>query len=414
MHWRHLPLPIDTTARGSYLPFGNGRSYGDSCLNRSGALIDAKGLNRLIHFDRDTGVIRCESGVLLSDLMTQVVPAGWFPAVVPGTQFVTVGGAIANDVHGKNHHREGTFGCHVSRFELLRSNGQRLLCSPHENTDWFQATIGGLGLTGFITWAEITLRRVAGPHLLQSQHKFSGLDAFFELSESSDQDYECTVAWIDCLAASPRGVFIRANHAETVSGKEVRKPARSLVIPATPPLSLVNRASAVVFNHLYYRKPRRATDTPIDHERFFFPLDSIRQWHRIYGPRGFLQYQCVVPLEDGKTAINAIMEMIRAGPVASFLGVLKVFGNRSSGGLLSFPRAGITLAVDFPNRGAVLFDQLERLDELTRSAGGAVYPAKDARMSAKSFQCFFPDWERFAPLVDPSFSSDFWRRVSGR
>ena len=217
MHWRHLALPIDTTGTASYLPFGNGRSYGDSCLNQAGYLIDARGLDRFIDFDPDNGVIRCEAGVLLSIILDKVIPSGWFLPVVPGTQLVTVGGAIANDVHGKNHHRAGTFGCHVRCFELLRSDGERLLCSPEENPEWYHASIGGLGLTGLITWAELTLKKISSRHLIQSHQKFSALDTFFELSESSDQVYEYTVAWIDCLAKSARGIFFscqscRGNH----------------------------------------------------------------------------------------------------------------------------------------------------------------------------------------------------------
>ena len=339
-----------------------------------------------------------------------VIPAGWFLPVVPGTQLVTVGGAIANDVHGKNHHGAGSFGCHVRCFELLRSSGERLVCSPDQNSDWYRASIGGLGLTGLITWAEVALKKVSNPHLIQSHQKFSGLDAFLELSESSGPENEYTVAWIDCLAKSPRGAFLRANHAE---GSVTVDPPGSLVMPLTAPLSLVNRASINGFNTLYYRKPRPASGTPIHYERFFFPLDSLAEWHRCYGPKGFLQYQCVIPVEDGGSAINTIMAAARASAVPSFLGVLKIFGPRVSGGMLSFPRPGITLALDFPNRGAALLEQLEEFDAITRSAGGAVYPAKDARMSADSFRCFFPAWESLKAFVDPSFSSDFWRRVSG-
>ena len=203
--WRHRLLPVDPTDERTYLPFGNGRSYGDSCLNREGQLIDVIGLDRLIHFDRDRGVIRCEAGVLLRDLLRHVIPAGWFLPVVPGTQLVTVGGAIANDVHGKNHHHAGSFGCHVRCFELLRSNGERFECSPGENSDWFHATVEGLGLTGVITWAEIDLKKVASPDVVQSHRRFNGLTEFFALSGSSDRDDEYSVAWIDCLAKSPAG-----------------------------------------------------------------------------------------------------------------------------------------------------------------------------------------------------------------
>ncbi len=259
MHWRHQPLPAETPP--TYLPFGNGRSYGDSCLNHHGCLIDARPLNRLIHFDRDNGVICCEAGVLLSEILDHVIPAGWFLPVVPGTQLVTVGGAIANDVHGKNHHRAGAFGCHVRCFELLRSDGERLVCSPTENIDWYRATLGGLGLTGFITWAEVDLKRVTSPHLNRSRQKFVGLDNFFRLNETADQDHEYTVAWVDCLAKTVRGIFIRANHAKAVTPGT--KPPRSLALPITSPVSLIGRASATAFNTLYYHLSRALSEAPI-------------------------------------------------------------------------------------------------------------------------------------------------------
>lgn len=349
--------------------------------------------------------------MLLAEILELVIPTGWFLPVVPGTKLVTVGGAIANDVHGKNHHRAGSFGFHVRCFELLRSDGERLQCSPTENADWYRATVGGLGLTGFITWAEIELKRVTSPHLRQSQQKFTGLDHFFRLNEAADQEHEYTVAWVDCLAKTTRGIFIRANHDETAT--TVTKPPRSLGFPIISPVSLIGRASATLFNTFYYHLSPTLTETPIHYERFFPPLDSMGDWHRIYGPSGFLQYQCVVPLDDGELVIEELVRSVRTGPVPSFLGVLKILGARVSPGMLSFPRPGITLALDFPNRGEPLLEQLERLDALTRAAGGAVYPAKDARMSRPSFECFFPDWEGFLPFVDPSFSSDFWRRVTG-
>ena len=202
MLWRHEDFPRDAIdAAGSVLPFGNGRSYGDSCLNDGGALIDTRALDRFIQFDPESGVLRCEAGVLLSDILDLVLPRGWFLPVTPGTQYVTIGGAVANDIHGKNHHRAGTIGCHVTAFELLRSDGSRLLCSEIENSDWFRATIGGLGLTGIITWVEFLLKPVMSPYMLEETIRFANLDEFFELTTASDQTFEYTVAWIDCIAS---------------------------------------------------------------------------------------------------------------------------------------------------------------------------------------------------------------------
>ncbi len=305
LHWRTLPLPIPADSQATYLPFGKGRSYGDSCLNATGLLLDTRGLDRFIAFDPLEGILRCESGVLLSEILALTVPRGWFPPVVPGTKFVTVGGAIANDIHGKNHHSAGTFGCHVRRLELLRSDGQRIVCSPSENTEWFQATIGGLGLTGLVLWAEIALKRIDNATMDVETIRFSQLDDFFELSADSDRQYEYTVAWIDCMAKGRhlgRGLFIRGNHA--APDVEPLDPPRRLVsIPMDLPVSLINRWSARVLNSIHYRMQLRPRSPDLEHyEHFFFPLDGIRHWNRLYGPRGFLQYQCVVPLGEGRSA----------------------------------------------------------------------------------------------------------------
>src|SRR5262245_57806098 len=215
LRWKHEALPPPVCAK-SFLPYGNGRSYGDSCLNDGGVLLDTHGLDRFIAFDPETGILRCEAGVLLADILEFSVPRGWFVPVTPGTRFVTVGGAIANDVHGKNHHRAGTFGCHVRCFELLRSDGSRTVCSPRENRELFASTIGGLGLTGVIVWAEIVLIPVSGPLIAYEDIRFDGLDEYFELSSRLEEDYEYTAAWIDCLAAGKtlgRGIYTVGNHA---------------------------------------------------------------------------------------------------------------------------------------------------------------------------------------------------------
>lgn len=394
----------------SVLPHGNGRSYGDSCLNEGGVLLHTQGLDRFIAFDPVSGILRCEAGVLLHHILQLVVPRGWFLPVTPGTRFVTVGGAIANDVHGKNHHLAGTFGAHVRCFELLRSDGSRLACSPTDHPDWFGATLGGLGLTGMVTWAELQLRPIANPWIAAETLRFTSLESFFELSAQSDRDYEYTVAWIDCLAARGRGLFMRGNVAAALPEQCPRPPGRHLSVPFTPPLSLIGKASLRAFNAVYYRKARQGAAT-VHYEPFFYPLDSIAAWNRIYGPRGFLQYQCVLPPTGGAEALRTILARISASGSGSFLAVLKQFGSAVSPGWLSFPRPGVTLALDFPNRGRPTFDLLADLDAVVAEAGGALYPAKDARMPGSLFRQAYPAWERFSDYVDPRFSSSFWRRV---
>lgn len=409
---RHRPLPV---VKGSMLPYGNGRSYGDSCLNDGGNLLHAQRLNHFISFDPSNGQLECEAGVQLAEILDLVVPQGWFVPVTPGTRFVTVGGAIANDVHGKNHHRAGNFGRHVLELELLRSDGSRRICSHAENPDWFAATIGGLGLTGLVTRARIQLRRIAGPWMSTEVHRFENLDGFFRLSENSDRDYEYTVAWIDCLATGRslgRGLFTRANHAPAHPDQRPTRSSRHLRVPFTPPLSMINRFTLRSFNALYYLRQRRQVVHAITHyEPHFYPLDAIGDWNRIYGPRGFMQYQCVVPPNDAENRVAQLLQVIAASGSGSFLAVLKQFGTLSSPGMLSFPRPGTTLALDFPNQGTRTLSLLNRLDDIVAEAGGAVYPAKDARMSGAHFRQYFPAWESFRPFVDPRFSSSFWRRV---
>lgn len=414
---RHRVVSLSGVRRDrSWLPYGNGRSYGDVCLNDGGLLLHTRGLDRFSSFDPATGVIACESGVLLSEILDLVVPQRWFPCVTPGTRFVTVGGAIANDVHGKNHHVRGTFGRHVLRFELLRSDGSRCICSRDVNSDLFRATIGGLGLTGLIQWAEFQLRPIASTLLRSETIKFASLDEFFSLSSESDRQYEYTVAWIDCVSSAAgkrgRGHFIRAVHA---SGEEYpdAAPPRTLSFPFDPPFSLINRNSLRGFNALYYhRQPARARERLVHYRSFFYPLDGIARWNRIYGKRGFLQFQCVVPDDTARDALNEMLSEIAASGQGSFLAVLKRFGDVASPGMLSFPRPGPTLALDFPNDGTSTLELLARLERITLDARGALYPAKDARMSGAAFRASFSSLDEFSTHVDPQFSSSFWRRVN--
>ena len=411
---------IPITHRADTLPqaapmlvFGNGRSYGDVCLNDGGTLLAARGLDRFISFDADSGVLECEAGVLISEIIALALPRGWFPAVTPGTALVTVGGAIANDVHGKNHHCAGSFGHHLLGFDLRRSSGEVIECAPGRNPDWFAATVGGLGLTGMIGTARLQLRRVPGEWIAGDSQRFGNLQEFFALAAQSDADYEYTAAWLDCAASGARlgrGVFMRGNHAQHSA---VPPRVRSRRFPLTPPISPLNGLSVRLFNDLIFHRPSAQQPQALWHYRpFLYPLDSVLDWNRLYGPRGFFQYQCVLPPAEAGGALPEMLQLIARSRQASFLVVLKQFGDLPSRGLLSFPRPGATLALDFPNRGEPTLRLLESLDAITRAAGGAVYPAKDARMSAQSFQQYFPAWRQLQDYIDPQFSSSFWRRVT--
>lgn len=401
---------------GEILPFGNGRSYGDSCLNARGMAVTSAGLDKFIAFDTVAGRLRCEAGVTLEQIINVALPQGWFLPVTPGTKYVTVGGAIANDVHGKNHHVEGTFGCHVLQFELLRTDGGRLMCSATENAEYFRAGIGGLGLTGMIVWAELQLKPVANNALDIETIKYSQLRDFFTLSAESDAGYEYTVAWVDCLARGTqlgRGHFIRANHAAAGAATIVRKPGR-LRVPLTPPVSLINQWTLKAFNPLYFHRQQVERKTGRGHyEPFFYPLDGIGQWNRIYGRNGFLQFQCAIPQVNSEACIAELLQRIGHARFGSFLAVLKVFGAARSPGFMSFPLQGATLALDFPFVAGKTLPLLAQLDEVVIKAGGRMYPAKDAAMSRDVFRRGYPQWRQLEALRDPNINSDFWRRVTG-
>jgi FAD/FMN-containing dehydrogenase len=396
---------------GSLLPYGLGRSYGDVCVNDGRELIDTSSCNRILDFDPHAGVIRVEAGASLADLLTVIVPRGWFLPVTPGTKFVTVGGAIANDVHGKNHHVAGTLGCHVSQIMLYRSDLSRV-CSPSQNADLFRATIGGLGLTGVIGWADLRLKPVRGNLVEVETVLFRGLDEFLKLCSDSDRKFEYTVAWVDCFSGKRfRGAFYRGNHSDRDSRpQQDRNP---VTIPFEMPDWMLSGPTVRMFNWSYYSlqklKPRRAC---LPYDPFFYPLDSVQRWNMIYGRRGLVQYQCVIPEANGK-ALEQMMALIARSGSGSFLAVLKMFGSVASPGLLSFPRPGLTFALDFPMRGHSTLRLLDALDEIVFDAGGAIYPAKDARMSSRMFEASFPQWRELLPFIDRKCSSSFWRRVTG-
>ena len=411
--WRLQPLP-EVVADDSLLPYGAGRSYGDSCINSDGSQVSTGQLNRFIRFDKQAGVLCCEAGVTLDEILQLIVPEGWFLPVVPGTRHITLGGAIANDVHGKNHHHAGSFGCHVRSLELLCSDGSRTPCSELENSSLFAATIGGLGLTGLITFAEVGLIPISSSGMLSENLPFSSIQHFTALSEDS-VDWDYTVAWIDSLATGRnfgRGILTRAKHAEDNTGLGLASQKVLPGLPLTPPFSLVGNLTVTWFNRVYHYLQARKTGLLKSHyQPFFFPLDSIANWNRIYGGAGFYQYQCVVPHDGGVEVIERLLDAITRSGQGSFLAVLKVFGDKRSPGMLSFPRPGLTLALDFPNRGEKTLRLFESLDQSVLAAGGALYPAKDARMPATLFASGYPQLDVFREHVDPNFSSAFWRRV---
>jgi len=396
------------------LAFGMGRSYGDSCLAASNQVVSMLGMDRILAADWENGIITAQSGLTLDALIRIALPRGWFLPVTPGTRFVTLGGAVANDVHGKNHHVMGTFGCHVRRLIVYRSDVGGVACSPTERADLFSATVGGLGLTGIIMSVELQLRRITSNQIEQRSIRFGGLDEFFELSSQYDPHHEYSVAWIDCLATGKhtgRGHYMAGNHAS--EGALTVASVSRMAMSFDPSFSLVNTFTLYAFNNLYYHRQRVSeVQTKIGYASFFYPLDGILHWNRMYGKNGFQQYQCVVPRQHGREIIHAVMAEIAHSGTGSFLAVLKQCGDIVSPGLLSFPMRGVTLALDFPQREPENSRLFSKLDALVHEAGGRLYPAKDAHMSAAHFQQAYPAWRQVEALRDPQLLSRFWRRVT--
>lgn len=397
---------------GFGLAHGMGRSYGDVALNPNGTLWLTTGLNHLIDFDVHTGLLRCEAGILLRDIQRLFIPKGWGLPVTPGSQMVTVGGAIANDVHGKNHHLLGTFGDHIQSFKLVRTDGMEIKCGPTHNPEWFAATLGGLGLTGFIVEAVIQLRPISGPWLDTETIPYSNLSEFFELADSSETDWEHTVSWIDCMSNKGQGIFMRANPNKELKNEPKMKVEKKM--PFMPPISLVNSLTLRPFNFAYYNLQKYKSGSSIAHyEPFFYPLDKLLEWNRMYGPKGFFQYQSVIPRNVGQDATQAMLKEIERSGEGSFLAVLKTFGNRESLGMLSFPEPGVTLALDFPNHESRTHKLLARLDAIVKEAKGRIYAAKDARMPRELFEAGYPKLNEFIKYRDAGISSSLSRRLLG-
>lgn len=405
----------------SILARGLGRSYGDASFNSAGTTILMERIDRYVGFDPSTGVLECEAGITIAELLRHFVPLGFFPPVVPGTKHVTLGGAIASDIHGKNHHKDGSFARHLLDFKLLTASGDIVSCSRDEHPDLFWATLGGMGLTGIVTTMRMKMVPVSSAYVRVDFDRAGDLDRTLELFHESDEDYRHSVAWVDALAGGGslgRSVLMRGNPAAAGEGLglDVReKKERSIPVPV--PGALLNRMSVRAFNGLYYRKhPRQARGVLQHYEPFFFPLDAVRDWNRLYGRRGFTQYQCVLPYDGGRDGLVGILELVRRETAGSFLTVLKRFGEGEAGAPLSFPMPGYTLAMDIPWRGAALEGVLERVDAIVIERGGRVYLTKDARLSAASLRAMYErldDWLAVKRQVDPEgrFASDLGRRL---
>ena len=408
----------------SYISRGLGRSYGDAALNGNAGVIGHALLNRFLSFHDSSGVLECESGVSLAEIVQYFLPRGWFLPVTPGTKFVTVGGAIAADIHGKNHHQDGSFSNFVLDFQLLIPAGGVLLCSPTSHAESFWATVGGMGLTGVILSARLQLRRVESAYVWVDYHKARNLEDCLAIMEESDERYQYSVAWIDALATGKtmgRSVLMRGNHtsAAELPGR-VRRP---LSPPAGSdwnvwfdfPSGALNWLTVKAFNTAYYALQRNSPRQLVSFEKFFYPLDALLHWNRMYGKRGFVQYQIALPQASGREGLRIILDRLARSGRASFLAVLKRFGEAGPG-LLAFPLRGYTLALDIPVAHGLL-PFLHELDRMTLDYGGRIYLAKDATLRAEDFAAMYPNLASFRTIqrkLDPQglLSSSMARRLA--
>ena len=405
---------------------GQGRSYGDASLNADGHVILSERLNRILEFDAATGLLRAEAGVTLQEVLDIAVPRGWFLPVTPGTKFVSLGGCFAADVHGKNHHGGGAFCAHVQEIEMVLADGTRTRCAAGKNPDLFWATAGGMGLTGIIGEVTQQLIQIESAKMLVQHRAAPDLDAGFKLLDGAEFDDVYTVAWIDCLARSRslgRSIVMRGHHAalsELPAGDRVRPFARvarrQRRVPLDLPSWVLNPLTVSTFNHLYYwSRGSKLEPFLTDYDPYFYPLDAVTDWNRLYGKKGFVQYQCALPTAGAFDGIQRILELLVASRRASFLAVLKRFGAAGKG-MLSFPMPGYTLALDLPVRDVGLFELLDRLDGIVVRSGGRVYLAKDCRLAAGTFRAMYPrydEWLAVKRTVDPGnrFSSSLSRRL---
>lgn len=389
------------------IAYGNGRSYGDSALSR--AMVQMRPRDLFLHFDDQLGVLHVQSGVLLADIIRSIVPKGWFLQVVPGTKLITVGGAIASDVHGKNHHQAGCFSQFLVDFRLMLPNGDIVTCSATEHSDLFHATCGGMGLTGIVLDARIRLKRIGAKTIGQTTIKTANLRETFEAFEQyADSPY--SVAWIDCLAkgADIGRCLLRVGDF-LPKGKLDYKSSSKPAVPFSLPGFALNTLSVKSFNWLYYGKVKAAvSEQKVSIDSFFFPLDAVGHWNRIYGKNGFTQYQFILPKEASFEGLSVILKTIADSGKGSFLAVLKLYGPANEN-YLSFPLEGYSLALDFKIEPG-LFTLLDKLDEIVLAHGGRIYLAKDARVSRQVFEQGYPDVDKFRALrckyqMDKTFHS---------
>ncbi|MBV8251104.1 MAG: FAD-binding oxidoreductase [Chitinophaga sp.] len=382
---------------------GNGRCYGDASLGKHS--ISMLKYDKVLLFDTQKGILETQAGVTLDQLLDIIVPKGWFLPITPGTKFITIGGAVASDVHGKNHHVDGAFSNHIIDMDVITGTGETVTCSPTQHTELFWATCGGMGLTGVITRVKFDLKKIETAYIKQTQIKAKNLEDVIRLFEEY-KHYTYSMAWIDCLKkgdAFGRSILIVGEHAQPAELNDKQRKApltlpakRKLTIPFNLPSFILNTLTVKIFNWLYYNKNlKREINNVVPYEPFFYPLDAILHWNRGYGKAGFVQYQFVLPLEH-KDGLVAILKRISDKGWGSFLAVLKVFGNQDS--LISFPMEGYTLALDFPVRKG-LFEFLDELDEIVLQYGGRLYLSKDARMKQEVFWKSYPNAEKFASIV---------------
>lgn len=406
---------------------GQGRSYGDASLNAEGRVILSERLNRMLDFDAGTGLLRAEAGVTLQEVLEVVVSRGWFLPVTPGTKYASLGGCVAADVHGKNHHDGGgTFSAHVREIELILADGTRTRCNAGNNSELFWATVGGMGLTGIIGEVTLQLMLIESARMRVQHCAAPNLEAGFKLLDGAEFDDTYTVAWIDCLARGRslgRSIVMRGHHAalSELPARDALQPfarmaRRQRRVPFDLPSWALNPLTVGAFNNLYYWS-QGAKQAPFlaGYESYFYPLDAVADWNRLYGKQGFVQYQCVLPTVGAFEGMRQLLELLAASRRASFLAVLKRFGATGKG-MLSFPLPGYTLALDLPVRDAGLFELLDRLDEIVVATGGRVYLAKDCRLAASTFRAMYPrygEWLAVKHAVDPGsrFNSSLSRRL---
>ncbi|WP_371397642.1 FAD-dependent oxidoreductase [Fretibacter rubidus] len=412
----HSPLDFKHALDGAptLLPHGMGRSYGDVGLNPDGTLLQMTARDHIISFDKDSGILRARSGLTLDALLRVSVPQGWFIPVSPGSKFVTLGGAIANDVHGKNHHKDGSFGAHVLALSLVRSDRAPMVCTPTKNKKMFALTIGGLGLTGIIDWVELKLKPIKSAYLDVENIPYRSLDEFFKLSADS-ADWPYNVAWVDCFAPQSklgRGIFTRARFSD-YGGLSPHDSETKFRWPFPTPAFLLNRFTIGLFNTLYRIRPGARYKGRAHYDPYFYPLDSIADWNKLYGRKGFYQHQCLIPQDCAQDGIREMLSIIKHSGQGSFLAVLKHHGTEPSPGVMSFCNIGpgVSLALDFANKGEKTRALLTKLDDCVARHGGRNYIAKDAHMSGKFFQDSYPDWSTLEAARDPKIMSSFWQRV---